>query len=61
MRNIAEKQKTDSAFYHEVCLLRLLARMGYLDDQTLRGVVEIAAEDYGSPLVLDKAFLCLFS
>ena len=56
---IAEKPKADNAFYHEISLLRLLGQMGYLDDKALNGIAQIAAEDYGSSLVLDKTFLCL--
>lgn len=56
---IAEKPKADNAFYHEICLLRLLGQMGYLDGKALNGIAQIAAEDYGSSLVLDKTFLCL--
>ncbi|MGN0498389.1 MAG: hypothetical protein ACI4F6_04955 [Acutalibacteraceae bacterium] len=55
----AEKEKADSAYYHEVCLLRLLGQMGYLDQKALNGIAQIAAEDYGATLVLDKTFLCL--
>ena len=55
----AEKQKADSAFYYEVCLLRLLGEMGYLDEKALDGIVLIAAEDYGTSFLLDKTFLCL--
>ena len=56
---MAEKAKADNAFYYEICLLRLLGQMGYLDEKALCGIVKIAAEDYGSSLVLDKTFLCL--
>ena len=56
---MAEKPKADNAFYHEICLLRLLAQMGYLDEKALRGIAKVAAEDYGSSLVLDKTFFCL--
>lgn len=55
----AEKEKADSAFYYEVCLLRLLGEMGYLDEKALDGIVQIAAKDYGTSLLLDKTFLCL--
>lgn len=55
----AEKEKADSAFYYEVCLLRLLREMGYLDEKALDGIVQIAAKDYGTSLLLDKTFLCL--
>ena len=55
----AEKQKADSAFYYELCLLHLLGEMGYLDEKALDGIVQLAAEDYGTSLLLDKTFLCL--
>lgn len=58
---ISENKKKDNAFYYEVCMLRILAGMGYLNDADLKGIVQIAAEDYGSSLVLDNALLCLNS
>ncbi len=54
-----EKTRADSALYYEICLLRILAQMGYLDAKALTGIIQIAAEDYGADLVLDKTFLCL--
>lgn len=48
------KMQANSAFYYEVCLLRTLARMGYLDFDALNGVIQIAAEDYGANLVMEK-------
>lgn len=53
------KERADNAFYYEICILRLLATMNYLDDKALNGIAKIAAEDYGSSLVLDKNFMCL--
>ena len=54
-----ENQSVNSAFYQEVCILRLLAQMGYLDEHALRGIVQIAAEDSGATLILNEKTLCL--
>lgn len=56
---ISEKTKSNSAFYYEVCMLKLLSDMGYLNEKDLKGIVKIASDDYGASLVLDKALLCL--
>jgi len=53
-----EKRKCDNALYFEFCILRTLVRMGYLDKAAFEAITEIAAEDYGSSLVLNKAQLC---
>ena len=54
-----EKAKSNSAFYYEVCMLRLLYDMGYLNKKDLNGIIKIASDDYGTSLVLDKTLLCL--
>lgn len=54
-----EKTKSNSAFYYEVCMLRLLYNMGYLNEKDLNGIIKIASEDYGASLILDKTLLCL--
>lgn len=54
-----EKKNLDSAFYYEVCVLRILEQMGYLDHEALTSITLIAAEDYGSNIVIDKTLLCL--
>ncbi len=54
-----KKEKSNSAFYYEVCMLRLLADMGYLNEKDLNGIIKIASEDYKASLVLDKSLLCL--
>lgn len=54
-----EKEKSNNAFYYEVCMLKLLADMGYLNEKDLTGIVKIASEDYGASLILDKTLLCL--
>ena len=59
--NVREQPKGNSAFYHEVCILRLLANMGYLNEKDLIGIIKIAAEDYGSSVIFDKSLLCLNS
>ena len=54
-----EKEKNRSMLYYEICLLRLLSQMGYLDEKALNGIVRIAKEDYKEEIVLDRTFLCL--
>ena len=54
-----EKAKSYSAFYYEVCMLKLLSDMGYLNEKDLNAINKIASEDYGASLVLDKNILCL--
>lgn len=54
-----EKEKSNNAFYYEVCMLKLLDDMGYLNEKDLNGIVKIASEDYQASLVLDKTLLCL--
>lgn len=54
-----EKEKSNNAFYYEVCMLKLLADMGYFNEKDLNGIVKIASEDYQASLVLDKTLLCL--
>lgn len=56
---ISEKAKSNSAFYYEVCMLKILSAMGYLNEKDLNGIIKIASEDYGASLVLDKTLLCL--
>lgn len=56
---ISEKTKSNSAFYYEVCMLKLLSDMGYLNEKDLNGIIKIASEDYGASLILDKTLLCL--
>lgn len=48
------KMQANSAFYYEVCMLRTLARMGYLDSNELNGVIQIAVKDYGTNLLMEK-------
>ena len=52
-------QSANNAFYQEVSILRLLAKMGYLDENAFRGIVQIAAEDSGATLILNQKTLCL--
>lgn len=56
---ITENGKANNAFYYEVCMLKLLSNMGYLNEKDLNGIIKIASEDYGASLVLDKNILCL--
>ena len=51
-------QSANNAFYQEVSILRLLAKMGYLDENAFRGIVQIAAEDSGATLILNQKTLC---
>lgn len=48
----------NNAFYHEICLLRILAEMGYLDNKSVEEITKIAAEDYKATIMVDKTFLC---
>ena len=36
------------ALYQEICILRILVQMGYLSEDELRGISQIAAVDIGS-------------
>lgn len=56
---ISEKAKSNSAFYYEVCMLKILSAMGYSNEKDLNGIIKIASEDYGASLILDKTLLCL--
>ena len=56
---ISEKAKSNSAFYYEVCMLKILSAMGYLNEKDLNGIIKIASEDYGASLILEKTLLCL--
>lgn len=56
---ISEKAKSNSAFYYEVCMLKILSAMGYLNEKDLNGIIKIASEDFGASLILDKTLLCL--
>ena len=54
-----DSQSVNNAFYQEVCILRLLAKMGYLDEKAFRGIVQIAAEVCRATLILSEKTLCL--
>ena len=54
-----DSQNVNNAFYQEVCILRLLVKMGYLDEKAFRGIVQIAVEDCGATLILSEKTLCL--
>lgn len=51
--------KLHDSFYYEVCMLKLLSDMGYLNEKDLNAIIKIASEDYGASLVLGKNLLCL--
>lgn len=55
----SEKAESNSAFYYELCMLKLLSDMGYLNEKDLNAIIKIASEDYGASLVLGKNLLCL--
>ena len=56
---MSKLQSANNAFYQEVSILRLLAKMGYLDENAFRGIVQIAAKDCGATLILSEKTLCL--
>ena len=45
-----EKEIRNNAFYHEICILRLLRDIGMLTQKEYVGIVKIAAEDYNANL-----------
>lgn len=47
-------EKQNSAFYYEVCILRILVRMGYINKESLPHIIKIAADDYNSDLLIDS-------
>lgn len=53
MNLVNEKQSCNNAYYFEVCILRLLSQMNYISETALKNISEIAAEDYGSTLLLN--------
>ncbi len=51
-----EKTKSsDSAFYYEVCMLKMLQKMGLISQKEFDGILKTAEEDYHS----DIQILCL--
>ena len=42
----------NSAFYREICILRILVKMGYIDKKALPHIIDIAAKDYNSDLII---------
>ena len=44
----------NSAFYREICILRILVKMGYIDKKALPHIIDIAAKDYNSDLIIDN-------
>ena len=49
----------NSAFYREICILRILVKMGYIDEKALPHIIDIAADDYNSDLVIEQDQICL--
>ena len=48
----AERITKNSALYYEICMLKTLLKMGYINKAAYEKIVEIAAEDYNSTLYL---------
>lgn len=46
------------ALYQEICILRILVQMGYLSKDELKGISQIAAEDYQATIIIDKNLVC---
>ena len=46
-------EKQNSAFYREICILRILVKMGYRDEKALPHMIDIAADDDNSDLRID--------
>ena len=38
---ISEKAKSNSAFYYEVCMLKILSAMGYLNEKYLGQIINL--------------------
>ena len=49
----------NSAFYREICILRILVKMGYIDQKALPHIIDIAAKDYNSDLIIDTNQYCI--
>lgn len=54
-----KKTKQAAALYWEVCFLRRLLRMGFIDLDAFEGICRIAAEDYEATLPSAVTRLCL--
>lgn len=52
MNLISDKQVCNNAFYFEICILQTLKQMGYINEDALKSIVEIASEDYGATMIL---------
>lgn len=52
-------EKQNSAFYREICILRILVKMGYIDEKALPHIIDITADDYNSDLVIEQDQICL--
>lgn len=50
-----KKEIRNNAFYHEICLLRLLRDIGMLTQKEFEGVVKIAAEDYKASIKINMS------
>lgn len=54
-----KKTKQAAALYWEVCFLRRLLQMGFIDPDAFEGICRIAAEDYEATLPPAVTRLCL--
>ena len=43
----------NNAFYREICILHILVKMGYIDEKDLPHIIDIAADDYNSDLIIN--------
>ena len=49
----------NSAFYREICILRILVKMGHIDKKALPHIIDIAAKDYNSDLIIGRNQYCI--
>lgn len=53
MNLISDKQVCNNAFYFEICILQTLKQMGYINEDALKSIIEIASEDYRATIILN--------
>lgn len=50
-----EKQtQQNAAYYWEVCILKRMLQMGFINRSAFEGICRIAAEDYGATLPFEQ-------
>ncbi len=59
MKSIFQYGKQNNAFFREICILRIPVKMGYIDEKALPHIIDIAANDYNSDLLIEKDRICL--